>query len=281
MTIPESVKSETIAIVMTDIIGSTKFVQKHGAQKAAIWFSQHDRLTMSLIYEHKGVFIDASDGMLCYFNSVTDAVAFSFEYKRSLLKHKFPFKSRLGIHWDDMIITKTSQKLVKGGAKRMNIEGIGKNICARTMSLCGPDQILMSQKAYLSFKSRISNNRFIPKDALVVLVGLYAFKGVKNPEQIYALGTRESHIQPPPDSEKAKRLGGSKKIKTRLAQKKAIEIIEYFFWRLGTIWTLIFIYYAWPFLRYYDLINDIHLFFQDIFLYLYKFLLLVKKHKIG
>ena len=50
MTTPECVKSDTIAIVMTDIIGSTKFVQKHGAQKAAIWFSQHDRLTMSLIY---------------------------------------------------------------------------------------------------------------------------------------------------------------------------------------------------------------------------------------
>lgn len=279
MTFNENAESKAIAIVMTDIIGSTKFVQKHGAKKAAVWFSYHDKITMSLIYEHRGVFIDASDGMLCYFNSIADSIAFSFEYKKSLIRHKFPFKSRIGIHWDKMIITKTSQKLVKGGAKRMNIEGIGKNICARTMSLCGPDQILMSHSAYLNFKSRISNNRFIPKDALVALVGLYSFKGVSKPEQIYALGTQQSHLQPPLDSEKAKRLGGKKKIKTRLAQKKALELVEYFFWRIGAIWTLIFIYYMWPILRYYNFVNDIHMFFQDIFLYFYGLFLIFSKYK--
>lgn len=246
---PEDMTHARIAIVMTDIIGSTKFVQKNGATIAALWFSKHDKLTMTLIAEHGGQFIDASDGMLCYFSSVGDAIAFAFEYKKKLKNNRFPFKSRIGIHWDDMIITKTNQKLILGGAKRMNIEGIGKNICARTMSLCGPDQILMSHKAHTVFKSRLTRNRFIPNDVLVALVGIYKFKGVKEPEIIYALGTEQSQIQPPVSSEKAIRLGGKKKIKTRLRQKKSKELIEYFFWRIGFLNLMFMVYLNWNLIK--------------------------------
>lgn len=264
MTPPESMEQRKIAIVMTDIIGSTKFVQRHGAQVAAIWFSKHDRLMMTLVSEFGGVWVDASDGVLVFFYSVGDAIAFAFEYKKKLKQHKFPFRSRLGIHWDDMIITKTAKKLVSGGAKRLNIEGIGKNICARTMSLCGPEQILLSQSAYTIFKSRTRQHKYIPKNVLSVLVGLYKFKGVSEPEALYALGTEQAHLQPPEDSEKAKRLGGSRKIKTRLRQKKFKELVEYFFWRIGTIFFIWFIYQIWPLLRYYDTIDDIHNFFVYI-----------------
>jgi class 3 adenylate cyclase len=260
---PQSMEQRNIAIVMTDIIGSTAFVQRHGAEKAALWFSKHDRLMMTLVAEFDGVWVDASDGVLVFFYSVGDAIAFSFEYKKKIKRYKFPFRSRLGIHWANMIITKTSKKLVSGGAKRLNIEGIGKNVCARTMSLCGPEQILLSQAAYLTFKSR-GYHKYIPKDVLSVLVGLYKFKGVSEPEQIYALGTEQSHLQPPEDSEKAKRIGGKGKIKTRLRQKKLKEIVEYVFWRVGFVCFLYVLWGSWPFLRYYDTIDDIHNFFVRI-----------------
>lgn len=264
MTPPESMEERKIAIVMTDIIGSTKFVQRHGAQKAALWFSKHDRLMMTLVSEFGGVWVDASDGVLVFFYSVGDAIAFAFEYKKKLNQYKFPFRSRLGIHWADMIITKTAKKLVSGGAKRLNIEGIGKNICARTMSLCGPEQILLSQDAYICFKARTRQHKYIPKNVLSVLVGLYKFKGVSEPEALYALGTEEAHLQPPQDSEKAKRLGGSRRIKTRLRQKQFKEIFWWFYWRVGTIFFIWFIYQIWPLLRYYDTIDDIHNFFVYI-----------------
>lgn len=246
--LPENMENASIAIVMTDIIGSTKFVQKHGASVAAQWFSIHDKITMSLIYEYGGQFIDASDGMLCYFASVGDAIAFGFAYKKKLRQKKFPFRSRLGIHWADMIITKTNQKLVKGGAKRMNIEGIGKNVCARIMSICGPEQILLSYSAHLQFKKRLSHHPHIPKKTMIVLVGLYQFKGVSNPEQVYAVGLTEAQLQPPPDGEKVKRLGGAKKIKMRLKYKSLKEKVEYIFWRIGFAATLVWIYFLWPLL---------------------------------
>jgi class 3 adenylate cyclase len=267
---PEDMVHANIAIVLTDIIGSTKFVQRVGAREAAIRFSQHDRLVLTLISTHNGQWVDNSDGHLMFFNTVQDAIAFAFTYKRRLREIGFPFRSRVGIHWDSMIILKTSERLVRGGVKRINIEGLGKNIAARTMSLCGPEQILLSHNAYIQFKSRLKNHPNIPAKALCALVGLYKFKGVINPERIYALGLETAHIQPPADSEKARRLGGAKKIKTRLKHKKLKELILWFFWRLSIILWILLIIYLWPFLssehkkRYWNLDYELLIIFEYI-----------------
>ena len=204
-----------IAIVLTDIIGSTKFVQKNGSYIAAKWFGLHDRYVMNFIARHNGQLVDASDGHLMYFSSVQDAIAFGFDYKNFLKKKKIPFQSRVGIHWAKMLIVKSEEHMVRAGGKRINLEGIGKNIAARTMSICGPNQILLSKSAFLKFKERTKSNRFIPKEAKIALAGLYQFKGVKKPEQVYVMGLEEAHIQPPQSGEKVKRLGGARKIKVR------------------------------------------------------------------
>ena len=46
-----------IAIVLTDIIGSTKFVQKNGSRVAAQWFGIHDKAVMNFIQRHNGALI--------------------------------------------------------------------------------------------------------------------------------------------------------------------------------------------------------------------------------
>jgi len=221
-----------IAIVLTDIIGSTKFVQKNGARIAAKWFGAHDKAVMNYIARHNGQLIDASDGHLMMFGTVSDAIAFAFEYKKYLRQKKFPFRSRVGIHWDKMLIVKSEAHMVRAGGKRINLEGIGKNIAARTMSICGAEQILLSYSAYMQFKKFGHRNRYIPKKALSALVGLYQFKGVSEPEAIYAIGLIQEQLQPPPDGEKAKRIGGAKKIKTRLRDKKIKELFFWFAYRL-------------------------------------------------
>ena len=47
-------KETHLAIVLLDIIGSTAFVQKVGARKAAVWLQYHDRLARSLLYKFEG-----------------------------------------------------------------------------------------------------------------------------------------------------------------------------------------------------------------------------------
>ncbi len=247
---PENMTRANIAIVLTDIIGSTKFVQQHGAQIAAQYFQKHDRLVLSLISKNNGQWIDNSDGHLMYFANVANAIAFAIEYKEKI--KKFPFKSRVGIHYDEMIIIKNNEKLIRGGVKRITIEGLGKNIAARTMSLCNENQILLSHNAYKTYRERINHNKNIPKNVLIALMGLYKFKGVTDPEQIYVLGFEESHLQPSKDSEKAIRLGGANKIKTKFRNKLLKEKIEYLFWRLGFIFICWLLYISWPYISDYD-----------------------------
>lgn len=249
MSAPIDMVNAQIAIVLTDIIGSTKFVQKHGAQMAATWFGTHDRMVMSLITRFNGHWVDNSDGHLMYFASVQDAVAFAFQYKKDMRIHKFPFRSRVGIHWDEnMIITKTAKHLVRGGVKRLNIEGLGKATAARCMSICGPEQILLTHAAMMKFRQRQVSNRFIPKRAQSAMVGLYQFKGVGEPIQIWAMGLIEAQLQPPQDGEKVKRLGGAKKIKTRLRNKSIKEKFWWVFYRLGFLSFCAWLYILWPLL---------------------------------
>ena len=49
----DTMVEDYIAIVLTDIIGSTKFVQRNGSHVAAQWFGIHDRYVMSFIAKHR------------------------------------------------------------------------------------------------------------------------------------------------------------------------------------------------------------------------------------
>jgi len=66
-----------LAIVLLDLIGSTKFVQSVGAMKSAQWLQYHDRLARSLVYRFNGREIDRSDGFLLSFERPIDAVNFA------------------------------------------------------------------------------------------------------------------------------------------------------------------------------------------------------------
>jgi len=235
-----------IAIVLTDIIGSTKFVQRNGSYTAATWFKIHDKAVMNFIARHNGQLIDASDGHLMMFSAVTDAIGFAFDYKKYLRKKKFPFRSRVGIHWDKMLIVKSEAHIVRAGGKRINLEGIGKNIAARTMSICGEEQILLSKSAFTQYKKYGHRSMFIPKKAQSALVGLYKFKGVTEPEAIYAIGLIEAQLQPPPSGEKAKRIGGAKKNKTRLRNKTLNEIFWWIMYRLSFV---ILCFFVWGLIK--------------------------------
>lgn len=245
-TLPSNMVESYIAIVLTDIIGSTKFVQRNGSRIAAMWFGAHDKAVMNFIARYNGQLIDASDGHLMMFTTVSDAIGFSFEYKKFLRKKKFPFRSRVGIHWDSMLIVKSEAHMVRAGGKRINLEGIGKNIAARTMSICDEEQILLSKAAYIQYKKYGHRSRYIPKKALSALVGLYRFKGVAEPEEIYAIGLVEAQLQPPKDGEKAKRIGGSKKIKTRLRNKTLKEL---FWWIVYRLFLLMSCYILWGLIK--------------------------------
>ena len=234
-----------LAIVLLDIIGSTAFVERYGARKAAEWLQYHDRLTRSLLYKFNGREIDRSDGFLLSFDRPIDAVNFCLHYQQSIPK-KTKLQTCIGMHWGKIVEVVQDEKFTNVGAKSIELEGLAKNITARTMSLCGAGQVLLTKEAMIAVQSR--TNRFTPSGTRYACVGLYRFKGVKKPQQIYAVGATIDSLQPPPSSDKVKRLGGAKKIRSRMRDRQLKDHISWVFYRLAFICAIYLGLFFWPFI---------------------------------
>jgi class 3 adenylate cyclase len=240
----ESMKMQEkyLAIVLLDLIGSTAFVQKAGALKAAKWLQYHDTLTRNLVYRFNGREIDRSDGFMLSFDLVIDAVNFALHYQNNI-PNKIKLNTRIGIHWGKIIEVQQHDKFINAGAKKVELEGISKNIAARTMSLCQAGQVLLTKEAIEIVKKR--TNTFTPRSTRYACMGLYKFKGVKEPQEIYAVGIDIKNLQPPKGSTKVKRLGGPKKIRSRARDRK---IKEWFLWLYLRLSIISFIFLSYHFL---------------------------------
>jgi len=234
-----TLKERYLAIVLLDIIGSTAFVQKVGALRAAKWFQYHDTLTRRLCLKYSGREIDRSDGFLMSFERPVDAVNFALSYQASIPK-KTKLQTRIGIHWGKVIEVTQDELWQAVGAKSVELEGLAKNIAARTMSLCAAGQVLLTEEAMKAIKGRI--NKFTPQGTRYACVGSYRFKGVSKPQTVFAVGVSIESLQPPKGSDKVKRLGGPKYVRSRARDRK---IMEWFYWilyRLGVIAVIFWLY---------------------------------------
>ncbi len=234
-----------LAIVLLDLIGSTRFVQRVGARRAAEWLQYHDRLTRSLMFKFQGREIDRSDGFLLSFERPIDAVNFALLYQASI-PAKTRLDTRIGIHWDVVVEVKQDELYTLGGAKSVELEGIAKNIAARTMSLCQAGQVLLTEEAFNAVKNK--TNHWTPPKTRYVCVGLYKFKGVSEPQVIYAVGQTIESLQPPPSSEKVKRLGGPKRVRSRARDRRIMEWVVWLNWRLSILIFLAFVIGDWKIL---------------------------------
>ena len=236
-------RQRRLAIVLLDLVGSTAFVQRYGAVKAAQWFQYHDRLARNLVYKFNGREIDRSDGFLLSFESAIDAVNFALQYQATI-PAKTRLNTRIGIHWGEIIEVEQDELWVGVGAKSVELEGLAKNIAARTMSLCQAGQVLLTKEAYAVVRGR--TNMFTPAHTRYACVGLYKFKGVRAPMEIYAVGTDVKYLQPPPGSEKVKRLGGPKYIKLRARDRRLKDWAMWVWYRVATV---VLIFGAYVFVR--------------------------------
>jgi len=232
-------KETNLAIVLLDLIGSTQFVQKVGPVKAAKWLQYHDMLTRSLCYKFNGREIDRSDGFLMSFETTIDAVNFALRYQATI-PDKTKLGCRIGIHWGKVVEVHQHELVVGVGVKQVELEGISKNIAARTMSLSNAGQVLLTKEAINNIRGR--TNLQTPKGTRFACMGLYKFKGVTPAREVYAVGTTIESLQPPKGTEKAKRLGGPKRIKKLARDRLLVDWAEWIFWRLGIL-TLLFLLY--------------------------------------
>ncbi len=185
------------ALLLTDVVDSTKLSERIGdAAMADVW-SAHDRAARDLLPVWHGREIDKTDGMLLMFDAATDALNYAMAYHRALAALPTPLKARAGLHVGPVILRENRAEDVARGAKPLEVDGLAKPTAARVMSLARGGQILLTPEA-----------RAALGDAAARLVshGHWVMKGLGEPVELFEACDEGAVAAPPPDSDKVYRV---------------------------------------------------------------------------
>ena len=189
--------SETKALLLTDVVDSTRLAETLGdAAMAEVW-AAHDRTSRALLGAWRGREIDKTDGMLLLFDSAADAVAFAMEYHRALATLPTPLAAGGGLHGGGVSRRETPASDSARGAKPLEVEGLAKPVAARVMALARGGQTLLSAAAREDLgKSELR----------LASHGHWQIKGVSEPIELFEVGDADARFVQPSDGEKAHRV---------------------------------------------------------------------------
>ena len=185
------------ALLLTDVVDSTKLSLRVGdAEMARLWVA-HDRAARDLLPVWRGREIDKTDGMLLLFDTGSDAAGYALAYQRALRQLDLPLKARAGLHVGLITLRENSPSDVALGAKPVEVEGVAKAAAARVMSVALGGQILVSDDARRSLGAeglRLQSH------------GHWRLKGLDDPVELFEIGDDDASFSPPHDSDKAYRV---------------------------------------------------------------------------
>ena len=189
--------SNSRALLLTDVVDSTKLSLRVGdAQMARLW-AAHDRVARDLLPAFRGREIDKTDGMLLMFDGVADAVGYALAYQQALGSLVPQLKARAGLHVGPVTLRENSPSDIALGAKPLEVEGVAKATAARVMSIAWGGQILLSADARQSLGEgglRLQSH------------GHWRLKGLDQPIELFEVGNDRMHFSPPADADKAYRV---------------------------------------------------------------------------
>jgi predicted ATPase/class 3 adenylate cyclase len=189
--------SELRALLLTDVVDSTKLSEEIGdAAMAEVWLA-HDRLARGLLPVWRGREIDKTDGMLLLFDQAADAVGYAMAYHQGLASLPRPLKARAGLHVGPVLLRENPPDDVARGAKPLEVEGLAKPIAARVMSVARGGQTLLTPEA----------RQALAATALSVHShGHWMLKGISEPTELFEVGEPGTRFTAPPGGEKAYRV---------------------------------------------------------------------------
>jgi predicted ATPase/class 3 adenylate cyclase len=189
--------SEVRALLLTDVVDSTKLSERIGdAAMAEVW-TAHDRAARDLLPAWHGREIDKTDGMLLMFDTAADAVNYAMAYHRALAALPTPLKARAGLHVGPVILRENSAEDVARGAKPIEVDGLAKPTAARVMSLARGGQILLTPEA----RAALGETALKTESH-----GHWVMKGVAEPIELFEIGDDAARFAAPPDSDKVYRV---------------------------------------------------------------------------
>jgi class 3 adenylate cyclase len=161
--------SGTVTLLFTDVEGSTRLVQEHGAGYGAL-LNEVRRLLRRAVMEAEGQEVDCrADEYFGAFQRATDAVAAAAAAQRALEAQTWPegaaVRVRMGLH--------TGEPAFEGGAYL----GVDVSRAARICAAGHGGQILLSQTT----RELVANGNEL-RD-----LGAYSLAGLPHPERIFQL----------------------------------------------------------------------------------------------
>ncbi len=190
--------SEIRALLLTDVVASTRLSERLGdAAMAAVW-AAHDRAARDLLPLHGGREIDKTDGMLLMFHRAADAVAYALAYHRALATLPVPLQARAGLHVGAVVLRENSAADVARGAKPLEVDGLAKPMAARVMSLAGGGQTLLTPEAVAD----LGDSHPWPLQSH----GHWVMKGVSAPTELFEIGEDAARFTTPEGSDKVHRV---------------------------------------------------------------------------
>lgn len=185
------------ALLLTDVVESTKLSASLGDAAMARLWTAHDRLARDLLRGWGGREIDKSDGMLVLFEKAVDALGYARAYHQAIAGLEVPVKARAGLHVGPVTLRESSRADVALGAKPVEVDGISKAIAARVMSVAQGGQTLLTADARSALGEAAPGTQSR---------GWWRMKGVPEPIELFEAGDGDAPPAAPPDSVNAYRV---------------------------------------------------------------------------
>jgi predicted ATPase/class 3 adenylate cyclase/Flp pilus assembly protein TadD len=186
-------------LLFTDVVDSTRLVERLGDARAAEVWSAHDRRGRDLIARHHGREIGRADGFFVLFDEPADAACYALAYHRALAD--LALTARVGVHLGPVTFRENPPEDVARGAISTEVEGLAMPFTARVMALARGGQTLLTAAAARAVAGKL------PEDTRIESHGHYRLKGVEEPVEVLELGVRDSSLfSPPTDVDKAYRV---------------------------------------------------------------------------
>lgn len=165
--------SGTVTLLLTDIQGSTRLLQRLGADGYAAALGTHRDLLRTAFARHDGAEVDTQgDAFFVAFPTALGAVCAAIDCQRALASHPWPADApmavRMGLHTGEP--TRTDEGYV----------GIAVNTAARIASAGHGGQILMSAATAALVRDELEREGITQRD-----LGMHRLKDLEGTHQIY------------------------------------------------------------------------------------------------
>ena len=166
-----ALKTENLAIVLTDIAGYTETTQNQSRQDNARLLNTHNRILYPIIKRYQGRHVKSiGDALLLVFRSPTDAMLCAMAMQDALFEFNRNNTKEQQIH------IRVAASLGEVRVTRHDVFGEAVNVTSRIESITPPDEIYMSEAVYMAM-----NKAEVPSQE----VGRRELKGISGPIRIF------------------------------------------------------------------------------------------------